>query len=83
VTTQWERKVLEQLGNVNRGTAVVNEAMAAILQALGYEGARRLRREDLREMGHRMVSLAGILTDLGVEMAADTTTSEADDADRE
>lgn len=64
-------KLLEQLGNVNRCVALVNTSVSAILQLLSHEraGGQEVPREELQSIGRNMIDLAGVLSDMGVEMA--------------
>lgn len=78
MTTQRERQLLEQLGNASRGVAIANQSIASVLRLFAHDG-RPLRRDDLRTLGHNLVSLAGALTDLGVQMATNTKDDESGD----
>lgn len=71
MASQWERKVLDRLGNASRSVAIANQCIALTLQMLATGDRKKFRSEDLRSVGHQLVSLAGALTDLGVEIAAD------------
>lgn len=74
-------QLLERLGDVNRCVALVNTSLSTILQLLAHEcaGGKRVRQEDLQSVGRNMVNLAGLLSDVGVEMAGNIDVTDKND----
>lgn len=79
MTSNRDRELLGLLGNASRGVGIVNQSIAAILLLLEQNTRNQVPRDDVRSLGHNLVSLAGALTDLGVEMARDINMSDTED----
>jgi hypothetical protein len=79
MASKRERDLLGLLGNASRGVALVSQSIGTVLLLFGDDGGP-LRREDLRPLGRDLVSLAGVLTDLGVQMATNNAKGESDNS---
>jgi hypothetical protein len=69
MASKRERELLRLLGSASRGVSIVSQSIAAILLLLEKNLANQVPQDDVRSLGHNLVSLAGALTDLGVEIA--------------
>jgi hypothetical protein len=64
------RELVARLITVSWNLETINQHVGQLLQrAAEHQDARELSVKDLRSVGHRLVSLAGDLTTLGVDTA--------------
>lgn len=66
-----ERALIAQVGEVIQHVGTVNQTVGDLLAAVANGERPELDSTDVRELAHRLVSLGGAMTALGVDLATD------------
>lgn len=67
-----ERALMGQVGMVIQHVGTVTQAVGDLLVAVANDGLPGLDMTDVRELTHRLVSLGGAMTELGVTLGMRT-----------